>query len=156
MCEIHVGGALRFLSALEWVHLLNLGHVDFELDANRVVDSFKSHNSDASEFGNIINKCKTLFSNFYENSSTLSLCGDKQTRRYLDAFGGIATVSCGHCHPDVVEAIVDQTRLLQHTTVLYLNHNVVDFGEALAAKMPGELKLTCRINQHFSHQNCNS
>ncbi|RHN67795.1 hypothetical protein MtrunA17_Chr3g0106601 [Medicago truncatula] len=69
MCEIHDGGALRFLSALEWVHLLNLGHVDFKLDAKRVVDSFKSHNSDATEFGNIINNCKTLFSNFYENSS---------------------------------------------------------------------------------------
>ena len=34
----------------------------------RVVDSFKSQNSDANEFGNIIYNCKTLFSNFYENS----------------------------------------------------------------------------------------
>jgi alanine-glyoxylate transaminase/(R)-3-amino-2-methylpropionate-pyruvate transaminase len=67
---------------------------------------------------------------------------DENGRRYLDAFGGIATVSCGHCHPDVVEAIVNQSRLLQHTTVLYLNHAVVDFAEALAAKMPGELKVS--------------
>jgi hypothetical protein len=69
MCEVHVGEALGLLSALEWVHLLNLGHVDFELDAKRVVDSFKSQNSDATEFGNVINSCKTLFSNLYENSS---------------------------------------------------------------------------------------
>jgi ribonuclease HI len=69
MCEVHVGEALGLLSALEWVHLLNLGHVDFELDAKRVVDSFKSQNSDATEFGNIINNCKTLLSNLYENSS---------------------------------------------------------------------------------------
>jgi hypothetical protein len=69
MCEVHVGEALGFLSALQWVYLLNSGHVDFELDAKRVVDSFKSQNSDATEFGNIINNCKTLFSNFYENSS---------------------------------------------------------------------------------------
>ncbi|VVA29520.1 PREDICTED: alanine--glyoxylate aminotransferase [Prunus dulcis] len=35
---------------------------------------------------------------------------DESGRRYLDnGFGGIATVSCGHCHPDVVEAIVNQT-----------------------------------------------
>jgi alanine-glyoxylate transaminase/(R)-3-amino-2-methylpropionate-pyruvate transaminase len=67
---------------------------------------------------------------------------DENGRRYLDAFGGIATVSCGHCHPDVVEAIVNQSRLLQHTTVLYLNHAVVDFAEALVAKMPGELKVS--------------
>ncbi|WJX28586.1 Alanine--glyoxylate aminotransferase 2, mitochondrial [Trifolium repens] len=60
--------------------------------------------------------------------------------QYLDAFGGIATVSCGHCHHDIIEAIVNQSRLLQHTTVLYLNHVVIDFAEALAAKMPGELK----------------
>ncbi|MED6120557.1 hypothetical protein PIB30_021878 [Stylosanthes scabra] len=65
---------------------------------------------------------------------------DENGRRYLDAFGGIATVSCGHCHPDVVEATVKQMRLLQHTTVLYLNHSVVDFAEALAAKFPGDLK----------------
>ncbi|XP_057723961.1 alanine--glyoxylate aminotransferase 2 homolog 2, mitochondrial-like [Arachis stenosperma] len=65
---------------------------------------------------------------------------DENGTRYLDAFGGIATVSCGHCHPDVVEATVNQMRLLQHTTVLYLNHAVIDFAEALAAKFPGDLK----------------
>jgi hypothetical protein len=26
---------------------------------------------------------------------------DEEGRRYLDAFGGIATVCCGHCHPDM-------------------------------------------------------
>ena len=78
---------------------------------------------------------------------------DENGRRYLDAFGGIATVSCGHCHPDVVEAIVNQTRLLQHTTVLYLNHNVVDFGEALAAKMPGELKVSNFFSRFFLKKN---
>ena len=29
---------------------------------------------------------------------------DEQGRRYLDALGGIVTISVGHCHPDVVEA----------------------------------------------------
>jgi alanine-glyoxylate transaminase/(R)-3-amino-2-methylpropionate-pyruvate transaminase len=67
---------------------------------------------------------------------------DENGRTYLDAFGGIATVSCGHCHHDIIEAIVNQSRLLQHTTVLYLNHVVIDFAEALAAKMPGELKVS--------------
>ncbi|KAK4274885.1 hypothetical protein QN277_018050 [Acacia crassicarpa] len=71
---------------------------------------------------------------------------DENGRRYLDAFGGIATVSCGHCHPDVVEAIVNQTRLLQHTTVVYLNRAVIDFAEALASKLPGELKVVFFTN----------
>ncbi|PNX74087.1 alanine-glyoxylate aminotransferase 2 mitochondrial-like [Trifolium pratense] len=66
---------------------------------------------------------------------------DENGRRYLDGFGGIATVGCGHCHPDVVEAIVEQTKKLQHSTVLYLNHAVADFAEALASKLPGDLKV---------------
>lgn len=66
---------------------------------------------------------------------------DSNGRRYLDAFGGIATVSCGHCHPDVVEAIVNQTKRLQHSTILYLNHAITDFAEALASKLPGDLKV---------------
>lgn len=70
---------------------------------------------------------------------------DDNGKRYLDAFGGIATVGCGHCHPDVVEAIVNQTRRLQHSTVLYLNHAIADFAEALASKLPGDLKVTFKI-----------
>ncbi|KAM7501740.1 hypothetical protein LguiB_000644 [Lonicera macranthoides] len=71
---------------------------------------------------------------------------DESGRRYLDAFGGIATVSCGHCHPDVVEAIVNQTKKLQHSTVLYLNHSIADFAEALASKFPGDLKVVFFTN----------
>ncbi|KAG6596317.1 Alanine--glyoxylate aminotransferase 2-like 3, mitochondrial, partial [Cucurbita argyrosperma subsp. sororia] len=71
---------------------------------------------------------------------------DENGRRYLDAFGGIATVSCGHCHPKVVEAIVNQTRKLQHSTILYLNNAVADFAEALAAKLPGDLKVVFFTN----------
>jgi len=66
---------------------------------------------------------------------------DENGKRYLDAFGGIATVCCGHCHPDVVEAIVNQTQRLQHSTVLYLNAAIADFAEALASKLPGDLKV---------------
>ncbi|KAL0458836.1 UNVERIFIED_CONTAM: Alanine--glyoxylate aminotransferase 23, mitochondrial [Sesamum latifolium] len=66
---------------------------------------------------------------------------DEKGRRYLDAFGGIATVSCGHCHPEVLDAIVNQTKRLQHSTILYLNPVVAEFAEALVSKMPGDLKL---------------
>uniref|UniRef100_A0A2N9HKY8 alanine--glyoxylate transaminase n=1 Tax=Fagus sylvatica TaxID=28930 RepID=A0A2N9HKY8_FAGSY len=71
---------------------------------------------------------------------------DDEGRRYLDAFGGIATVGCGHCHPDVVDAIVNQTRRLQHSTVLYLNSAITDFAEALASKLPGDLKVVFFTN----------
>lgn len=71
---------------------------------------------------------------------------DEHGRRYLDAFAGIATVCCGHCHPDVVDAITAQARRLQHSTVLYLNHAIADFAEALASKLPGDLKVVFFTN----------
>lgn len=71
---------------------------------------------------------------------------DDTGRRYLDAFGGIVTVSCGHCHPDIVDAIIHQTKLLQHTTTIYLHHAVADYAEALASKMPGNLKVVYLVN----------
>ncbi|KAG5071079.1 hypothetical protein AAZX31_03G037200 [Glycine max] len=71
---------------------------------------------------------------------------DEKGRRYVDAFGGIATVCCGHCHHDVVEAIVNQTKKLQHSTVLYLNHVITDFAQALASKLPSDLKVVFFTN----------
>ncbi|XP_073150830.1 alanine--glyoxylate aminotransferase 2 homolog 2, mitochondrial-like [Henckelia pumila] len=71
---------------------------------------------------------------------------DENGRRYVDAFGGIATVCCGHCHPDVVKAVTDQTKSLQHSTILYLNHSITDFAEALASKLPGDLKVVFFTN----------
>lgn len=66
---------------------------------------------------------------------------DENGRRYLDAFAGIVTVSCGHCHSDVLNAIFEQSKLLQHATTIYLHHAIADFAEALASKMPGNLKV---------------
>ena len=70
---------------------------------------------------------------------------DETGRRYLDAFVGIATVGCGHCHPEVIDAIINQTKKLQHSTLLYLNHAIADFAEVLASKMPGDPKVVILI-----------
>lgn len=40
---------------------------------------------------------------------------DHNGRRYLDAFAGIVTVSVGHCHPTVVQAMQQQENKLMHT-----------------------------------------
>lgn len=66
---------------------------------------------------------------------------DESGRRYLDAFAGIVTVSVGHCHPAVVDAVVKQTKLLQHSTTIYLHHAIANYAEALAQRMPGNLKV---------------
>ena len=45
---------------------------------------------------------------------------DNEGERYLDMFGGIVTVSVGHCHPKVNEALKKQIDTLWHTTSIYL------------------------------------
>lgn len=55
-------------------------------------------------------------------------------------FGGIVTVSVGHCHPAVTAATAAQSQLLQHATTIYLHPGVALFAEELAARMPGDLK----------------
>jgi alanine-glyoxylate transaminase / (R)-3-amino-2-methylpropionate-pyruvate transaminase len=61
---------------------------------------------------------------------------DEKGRRYLDGFAGIVTVSVGHCHPKVVEAVREQNERLQHTTTIYLHPNIAKFAKRLAATMP--------------------
>jgi len=71
---------------------------------------------------------------------------DEQGRRYLDGFGGIVTVSVGHCHPHVIAAVNAQNELIQHTTTIYLHPNIALYARDLAAKMPGELKVVYFVN----------
>ncbi|MGI8432465.1 MAG: aspartate aminotransferase family protein [Chthoniobacterales bacterium] len=71
---------------------------------------------------------------------------DETGRRYLDALGGIVTVSVGHCHPDVVAAAQRENEILQHSTTIYLHPNVAEYAKALAAKMPGDLKVCYFVN----------
>ncbi|GAV59938.1 Aminotran_3 domain-containing protein [Cephalotus follicularis] len=71
---------------------------------------------------------------------------DESGRRYLDAIAGVVTVSCGHCHPRVLDAIMEQSKLLQHATTIYLHHAIGDFAEALASKMPANLKVVYFVN----------
>lgn len=61
---------------------------------------------------------------------------DEQGRRYLDGFAGIVTVSVGHCHPHVAEAVKQQAGTLQHTTTIYLHPTIARFAAKLAEKMP--------------------
>jgi alanine-glyoxylate transaminase / (R)-3-amino-2-methylpropionate-pyruvate transaminase len=71
---------------------------------------------------------------------------DDTGKRYLDGLGGIVTVSVGHCHPHIVAAANAQTKLLQHSTTIYLHPNVTLFAEKLASKMPGDLKVCYFVN----------
>src|SRR5262245_31407974 len=46
---------------------------------------------------------------------------DDAARQYLDAFGGIVSVSVGHCHPYIVEKVRAQVETLQHMTTIYIH-----------------------------------
>ena len=67
---------------------------------------------------------------------------DDQGNKYLDAFGGVLTVSVGHGNPKVVEAIVSQIKQITHTSTLYANKPQSELAEKLASIAPGNLKKT--------------
>ena len=71
---------------------------------------------------------------------------DETGRRYLDGFGGIVTVSVGHCHPKIIAAVNRQNEILQHTTTIYLNPCIAEYARDLAARMPGDLKVCYFVN----------
>jgi len=71
---------------------------------------------------------------------------DETGRRYLDGFGGIVTVSVGHCHPEVVAAAREQMGTLQHTTTIYYHPVIAEYGKALADTLPGDLSVCYFVN----------
>jgi len=44
---------------------------------------------------------------------------DEDGREYLDCVAGIAAVSLGHCHPEVVKAVQEQAASLMHVSNYY-------------------------------------
>ncbi|QDR81047.1 aspartate aminotransferase family protein [Sporomusa termitida] len=67
---------------------------------------------------------------------------DHTGRQYLDCFAGVSVVNCGHCHPEITQAICDQVTTLQHTCTIYLTENIVNLAENLAQITPGRLQKT--------------
>jgi 4-aminobutyrate aminotransferase len=61
---------------------------------------------------------------------------DVEGRRFLDMGAGIAVNSTGHCHPRVVDAVVDQARTLLHTSVVVHHTRNVELAERIAELCP--------------------
>lgn len=59
--------------------------------------------------------------------------------RYLDFFGGVLTVSVGHCNDEVTRATHEQLDKVQHTTTIYINEIMVRLAEKVAELAPGRL-----------------
>jgi len=67
---------------------------------------------------------------------------DSEDRRYMDLYSGVSVHALGHCHPEMVEAICEQVRTLQHTSTIYLTEPIVNLAEDLAGVLPGQLRRT--------------
>jgi 4-aminobutyrate aminotransferase len=65
---------------------------------------------------------------------------DADGKQYLDFFGGIVTVSVGHCDPEITERTVAQMRTLQHTSTLFPIEVQARLAEKMAQITPGKLK----------------
>jgi len=83
--------------------------------------------------------------NYYAESVVLSegkgmRVTDIDGKSYLDFFGGILTVSVGHCDDDVNTAVKAQIDRLGHVSTLYPTLPIVELAEKLAAITPGKLE----------------
>ena len=89
--------------------------------------------------------------NYYEEPLAISHASgvhvtDTDGRQYLDFFGGILTVSLGHCHPAIADRVAQQLKTLQHSSTLYPNEAIVALAEKLAAITPEGLSQSFLTN----------
>ena len=65
---------------------------------------------------------------------------DLDGKRYLDLAGGIAVCSLGHAHPEITQALADQSRRLIHISNLYYNEPQGRLAKRIADHIaPGEV-----------------
>lgn len=62
---------------------------------------------------------------------------DADGKQYLDFFGGIVTVSVGHCNEQVNEKVHDQIDRLEHVSTVFANEPQVALARKLASITPG-------------------
>ncbi|KAJ8930666.1 hypothetical protein NQ314_016507, partial [Rhamnusium bicolor] len=71
---------------------------------------------------------------------------DINGKRYLDMFGGICTVSVGHCHPKITDAVTGQMQTLGHVSNVYFHSKIHEYSKRLAETLPGNLKCIYFVN----------
>ena len=60
-----------------------------------------------------------------------SYVSDVAGRRYLDLGGGIGVCALGHAHPEMIDALLEQSRKLLHVSNLYFSKPQAQLAEAL-------------------------
>jgi acetylornithine/N-succinyldiaminopimelate aminotransferase len=65
------------------------------------------------------------------------LLWDAEGKEYLDFLTGISVCSVGHCHPDVVAAVTEQTQRLVHVSNLFYTEPMAQLAERLSESSLG-------------------
>jgi 4-aminobutyrate aminotransferase-like enzyme len=80
------------------------------------------------------------------NRASMQYLWDSEGNKYLDFFGGIVTISVGHCNPRVTSKVKAQVERLQHASTVLPNEAIVALAEKLAKITPGEISKTYFTN----------
>jgi 4-aminobutyrate aminotransferase len=62
---------------------------------------------------------------------------DDEDREYLDFFGGIVTISVGHCNERVNRAVHEQIDRLEHVSTVFATEPQVQLAKTIASLTPG-------------------
>jgi 4-aminobutyrate aminotransferase-like enzyme len=82
----------------------------------------------------------TYYSNpLVTDHASMQYLWDVDGNKYLDFFGGIVTISVGHCNPRVTSKMKAQIDKLQHASTVFPNEGVVALAEKIAQITPGEI-----------------
>ncbi len=72
------------------------------------------------------------------NAPKINFVWDADGNQYLDFFGGIVTISVGHCNETVNQKVTEQMAKLQHVSTVFANEPQVALGhERVAGITPG-------------------
>jgi len=82
----------------------------------------------------------------YAVKGSMQYLWDNEGKKYLDLFGGIVTVSVGHCHPKVTAALMKQAGQLWHTTNIYMHPKIHEYAQRIVEKFPEPLKNVYFVN----------
>lgn len=67
---------------------------------------------------------------------------DVEGRRYLDCYSGVSVMNAGHSNPEILGAAIEQLRMLQHTTTIYLTEPMLELAHVIAGLAPAPMRRT--------------
>ncbi|MFX1318148.1 MAG: aspartate aminotransferase family protein [Promethearchaeota archaeon] len=89
----------------------------------------------------LITSMVSKFQPIVVSSASGTIVKDVLGKEYIDCFAGISVVNAGHCHPEVVNAAIEQARRLVHAcSYVYYVPPTIDLAEKLAQITPVQLQ----------------